>query len=160
MWQKRWKEGTLKIQSNTGRRRINIMWWVDAIKHNFTWIAIEEKCNKETTIQTFEKIRNFYDDYKKIVIILDNAKYQHCYKVVEFAELIWIELMFLPPYSPNLNLIERLWKFIKKTLYENRYYSTFEEFKLVTDNFLENFGNYSEEVWNLINWKFQIMKYA
>lgn len=136
------------------------MWWVDAIKHNFTWIAIEEKCNKETTIQTFEKIRNFYDDYKKIVIILDNAKYQHCYKVVEFAELIWIELMFLPPYSPNLNLIERLWKFIKKTLYENRYYSTFEEFKLVTDNFLENFGNYSEEVWNLINWKFQIMKYA
>ena len=47
-------------------------------------------------------------------IVLDNARYQRCKLVIAKAEEVGIELLFLPPYSPNLNLIERLWKFVKK----------------------------------------------
>ena len=58
-------------------------------------------------------------------IVLDNARYQRCKLVIAKAEEVGIELLFLPPYSPNLNLIERLWKFVKKeVLYGKSKYMT------------------------------------
>ena len=62
-----------------------------------------------------------------IYLILDNAKYQRCKLVQEHAAKLGINLVFLPPYSPNLNLIERLWKFIKKEL-STTYFSEFNDF--------------------------------
>ena len=57
-----------------------------------------------------------------ITLVLDNARYQKCKLVFYFAQLFDIELLYLPAYSPNLNLIERLWKFVKKKcLYSNRF---------------------------------------
>jgi hypothetical protein len=49
-----------------------------------------------------------------ITLVLDNARYQKCQLVWAVAETLQIELLYLPAYSPNLNLIERLWKFVKK----------------------------------------------
>ena len=63
-----------------------------------------------------------------IVIVLDNARYQHCKLVKELAEELGITLQFLPSYSPNLNLIERLWKFVMKKCLYNVYHETFEDF--------------------------------
>ena len=60
-----------------------------------------------------------------ITLILDNARYQRCDKVINKALELGIDLQFLPPYSPNLNLIERLWKFTKKQCLYNRYYESF-----------------------------------
>ena len=64
-----------------------------------------------------------------VTLVLDNAKYQRCKAVTECANKLGIELLFLPPYSPNLNLIERLWKFIKKKCLYSRYYENFHTFK-------------------------------
>jgi transposase len=64
-----------------------------------------------------------------LTIVLDNARYQRCAQVVTLAASLSIELCFLPPYSPHLNLIERLWKFVKKQCLYSTYYADFTAFK-------------------------------
>lgn len=71
--------------------------------------------NALTVCELMEKIRNQYVE-DSITLILDNARYQRCKAVMQKADELNIELLFLPSYSPNLNLIERLWKLVKKTL--------------------------------------------
>jgi transposase len=66
---------------------------------------------------------------RPIVIVLDNARYQRCKLVEDLAKELGVTLQFLPSYSPNLNLIEWLWKFVKKKCLYNSYYGTFEAFK-------------------------------
>ncbi len=61
-------------------------------------------------------------------LVLDNGRYQHCALVKDLAKSLNIELLFLPSYSPNLNLIERLWKFTKKKVLYGRHYDTFAAF--------------------------------
>ena len=97
------------------------------------------------------KIRNKYRNQKKIVIILDNAKYQRAYEVQELAKKLGIELKFLPTYSPNLNLIERVRKFFKKWISQNRYHPTFEVFSKETHWFFNNFNKFRQEISNLVN---------
>ena len=70
---------------------------------------------------------------KPIYIVLDNASYQKCKVVQELAERLGINLIFIPPYSPNLNLIERLWKHVKGRLRE-KYYDRFDEFQHTIDS--------------------------
>jgi transposase len=64
----------------------------------------------------------------QVSLILDNARYQRCNLVIDLAATLHIELLFLPPYSPNLNLIERLGKFVKKKCLYAQYYPTFDAF--------------------------------
>jgi transposase len=65
---------------------------------------------------------------KPIRIILDNARYQHCAVVMARAVELNIELIFLPTYPPNLNLIERAWKFVKANVLNAAYIETFDEY--------------------------------
>ncbi len=69
-----------------------------------------------------------------ITLVLDNARYQKCNIVTALALQLNIELLYLPAYSPNLNLIERLWKFVKKKVLYSKYYPNFSEFRnAITD---------------------------
>jgi transposase len=72
-----------------------------------------------------------------ITLVLENARYQHCAAVIDLATNLNIQLLFLPSYSPNLNLIERLWKFIKKQVLYGRHYDTFDQFRNAIDGCLE-----------------------
>jgi transposase len=63
-----------------------------------------------------------------ITLVLDNARYQKCAMVRQLAQELGIQLLYLPSYSPNLNLIERLWKFVKKECLQSIYYSSYEAF--------------------------------
>lgn len=106
------------------------------------------------------KIINKYKSLP-ITLILDNARYQKCNLVIEFAEKHNIELLFLPSYSPNLNVIERLWKFVKKTCLYNKYYDVFECFKNAILDCLNNTDKiYKNEINTLLNLKFQVFHNA
>ena len=72
------------------------------------------------------------------MLVLDNARYQHCAAVMTLAATLHIELLFLPSYSPNLNLIERLWKFVKRDVLYGRHYNNFSEFCGAIDGCLDN----------------------
>jgi transposase len=71
---------------------------------------------------------------------MDNAKYQRCELVKNLAEKLKIELLFLPSYSPNLNIIERLWKWVKKDCLYCKYYEKFNDFKIAIEN-SQQFGD-------------------
>ncbi len=73
-----------------------------------------------------------------ITLVLDNARYQKCVLVFELAQSLNIELLYLTTYSPNLNLIERLWKFVKKQCLYSIYYPDFDSFKFAIASCLEN----------------------
>ena len=76
---------------------------------------------------------------------MDNARYQRCNKLTEQAEALGIDILFLPPYSPNLNLSERLWKFTKKKCLYSQYYETFCEFKEAIDDCLNKVKSVCKE---------------
>jgi transposase len=87
---------------------------------------------------------------------LDNARYQHCLAVKTFAASIGIELLFLPPYSPNLNIIERLWKFTKKQILYAKYYDAPDKFHAAIKTFFKNINNkHSDDLHKLLTLNFQ-----
>lgn len=117
-----------EIPTNTGRGRINLTGMIDMIQHNV--IVQEDKTlNAEDTIQFFRKIEEAYPTKRKIHIFCDNAPYYRNKAVKEHLRTSRVELHFLPPYSPNLNPIERLWKWMKERVIYNTYYRNFEEFR-------------------------------
>ena len=93
---------------------------------------------------------------KPLYIVLDNARYQHCDLVRYTARQLGIHLVFLPPYSPNLNIIERLWKWMKKKTLYAKYYPTFGEFKGALVSCLNNANQeHPDELKTLLNLEFQ-----
>lgn len=156
MWQLRGRKRTIKMKTNTGRRRISILGALDILDLSVISTITEENCNSERVVEFFAKIRDIYPD-KKIVIILDNARYNHAKFTTKYAEWYNIELYFLPPYSPNLNIIERLWRFTKKELVNNKYYENFEKFSGKVKSFFENINQYESELKQLLTLKFEII---
>jgi transposase len=157
-WQKRGKAGTKKVLSNTGRRRLNIIGALNPIKIAVTTLITECKCDREVIKAFFKEIRKDYPGNIKINLILDNATYNKAYDVQELAEELNIDLIYLPPYAPNLNLIERVWKFFKKKTTKNNYYPTFMEFYQAVDNFFKGFNNFQDELKSLLTFNFEIIK--
>ena len=156
MWQPRGKNGTIRIKSNTGRKRINILGALNSEDHSILTTLTEETCNAERVVEFLQKIKDTYPD-TNIVVVLDNARYNYAKITRAFAEENNIFLLFLPPYAPNLNLIERLWKFAKKHLVNNNYHEKFSQFFEATNNFFNNLEEHHQELDKLMTRKFQII---
>ena len=156
MWQPKGEKGTIKIKSNSKKKRINILGALDLKNFSIITTLTEKKCSTERIVEFIQKIKKKYPD-QDIVIILDNAQYNHANYTTVYAELSGIELFFLPPYSPNLNIIERLWKFSKKKLVHNVYYEKFEQFNDKVCEFFDNLDKYQKELKCILNEKFQII---
>ena len=89
-------------------------------------------------------------------MVLDNARYQKCALVQQLAKELRVELLYLPTYSPNLNLIERLWKFVKKECLSSRYYEDFTRFKAAIVECLEGVeGKHKAAIASLLTLNFQ-----
>ena len=96
-----------------------------------------------------------------ITLVLDNARYQKCALVFATAASLQIELCFLPAYSPNLNLIERLWKFVKKQSLYSKYYADFAAFKTaITDCLSQTHTTHKEALDSLLTLRFQTFEKA
>lgn len=151
------KGQTMEIKSNTGRQRVN---WNGAYNPLSQDVILHESetINAERVIELLEKIEEFYPEKEKIYIILDNAKYYRNKKVTEYLKTSPIEFKFLPPYSPNLNLIERLWKFMRKKVINDKYYEKFSEFKKVLTDFADELTNQQDELKQFIGTKMHLLK--
>lgn len=124
------------LLSNTGRQRLNINGAVNIDTKDLI-VSIDESVNAQSTIKLFKKILVRHKKDKKIYVVCDNAGYYRSTLVSEFIqETKKIELIFLPPYSPFLNLIERVWKFFNKMVLYNKYYPYFLDFKNACIDFL------------------------
>jgi len=147
-----------KLKSNTGRQRANISGALNAETHE---VVVQEHVtlNAENTIEFFKLLERKNPNSKNIYVILDNAGYYKGEKIREYLKTSRIRLIFLPPYAPNLNLIERLWKFFKKLVLYNKYYSTFSEFKSACMEFFhkKNLRKYKKELDSLLTENFQIV---
>jgi transposase len=106
-----------------------------------------------------ELLENIASKYigKRIAIILDNARYQHCNYVINRAAELGVQLIFLPTYSPNLNLIERVWKFVKSQVLNAAYIETFTDYCSKISTFVETIETeYASRMLSLVTEKFQL----
>jgi transposase len=151
-----WCLSRIFIPAASGRTRINVLGAYDPIKNVLIKIVNRSYINSSTVIELLEKIRTVYCD-NAISIVLDNAKYQRCKVVMAKAAALHIELLFLPTYSPNLNLIERLWRFVKKECLYSKYYETANDFESAIVSCLDdiNIGK-KQKLKKLMTLKFQL----
>lgn len=156
------KKGTEKgIQANTGRERLNINGLCN-VATSEVLIHEDVSVNAQSTILLFDKAQA-NQPKGKLIIFSDNATYYKSKLVTEYlSKNSRIQLEFLPSYSPNLNLIERLWKFYKKKMLQHKYYEKFSTFKKKSIDFFENIDDYKDELRTLLadNFYFPITKYS
>ncbi len=119
-------------------------------------VSNDTTINKWSLAELFKKLRAHHPD-KKISIVLDNAPYQRCYVTQSAANMSNIELVYLPPYSPNLNLIERAWKFVRAECLNSTYYDKFQDFCDGIRGCVNNLKNLvMDKMPGLFSWKFQV----
>ncbi len=153
-----WCTARLFIKAASGRNRINVPGAVNAITKQVITMSNTTYINADTIVAFFKQLKEHYSDLP-LKIILDNARYQHCKYVEEQAKNLGITLLFLPPYSPNLNIIERLWKFTKKEILYAKYYDTPVKFHQAITGFFQIVNQkHKEELKNLLTLtlKFQL----
>ena len=109
------------VKDPSGSQRFNVLGDLNAITHELVTITNKTYINANSVCELLKKLVAININVP-ITIILDNAKYQKCNIVTELASLLKINLIYLRSYSPNLNLIERLWRFIKNKVLNGRYY--------------------------------------
>jgi transposase len=124
------------IKTFSGRKRYNVLGALNFVTKKVTTVTNDTYI---TAAEVCEMLRKAAIEYagKSVHIVLDNARYQKCEIVTEMAKELGISLHYIPPYSPNLNLIERLWKHVKGRL-RSKYYDRFDVFKETIDSIVED----------------------
>jgi transposase len=156
-WIKKGEKRCLK--TNSGRTRLNLHGAINVETNEMTVIE-SPMVDKDSTLQLLELIENKYPHAREIVVILDNARYHYSKEVREWLQGRKLRLVFLPTYSPQLNLIERVWRFFKKKVLYNQYYAKLQDFRNAAINFFRNIGQYSEELTSLLDGGFEDFHYT
>jgi transposase len=146
------------IRAPAGRQRFNVLGALNAVTHKIITVTNETYITAESVCQLLRKI-SALGITVPITLVLDNARYQHCALVQQLAESLHIELLFLPSYSPNLNLIERFWKFVKKQCLYSTYYDNFTRFKYAIEQCISHAHTYhKQELDSLLVHRFQTLQ--
>lgn len=132
-----WSFVRLFVRAASGRQRFNVLGAWNAVTRQLVAVTNTTVVNTETMCQLLRKIAALKLT-GPCTLVLDNARYQRNAVVMALAEQLRIRLLFLPSYSPNLNLIERLWKFIKRRSLYGRYHPTFADFRAAIEETLAN----------------------
>jgi len=150
-----WSFARMFIKAPSGRQRFNVLGALNAISHEMVVITNTEYINAYSVCQLLVKLSQRFSRVP-ITIVLDNARYQKCKLVQATANLFDIELLDLPAYSPNLNLIKRMWKFVKKKCLNSRYYPDFASFTTsITEVLSKTNGCHKKELDSLLSLNFQ-----
>jgi len=150
-----WCFARVFIQAPTGRQRFNVLAALNAVTHDLIMVTNDSYITATSVCALLTQLAAL-NLTVPITLVLDNARYQRCALVQELAATLQIELLFLPAYSPNLNLIERLWKFVKKEALYSQYYEEFTSFKAaITQVLTETSGKHKLALDSLLTLNFQ-----
>ena len=146
------------IRGGSGFHSVLGAW--NAVTNALVTVTTDKSVNRETMGTLLRKI-DALGLKGPVRLVLDNGRYQHCVLVKDLAKSLNIELLFLPSYSPNLNLIERLWKFTKKKVLYGRHYDTFAAFCGAIDGCLGKIEiDHRKELKSLMTYNFQTFRNA
>lgn len=153
-----WSLVRLFVRAAAGRQRFNILGAFDAVTRKLIAVTNTTVVNAETMGELLRKIAASGLS-GPVTLVLDNARYQKCELVTALAKALKIELLYLPSYSPNLNLIERLWRLIKREALYGRYHATFTDFKAAIEGTINELGGkHADKVASLMTLNFQVFK--
>lgn len=146
------------IPSPSGRKRFNVLGALNAVSREVLTITNETYINSQSVCLLLLQIAQHYGSMP-ITVVLDNARYQRCALVQGYAADLGIELLYLPSYSPQLNLIERYWRFLRKKCLYSIYYPDFIRFKAAIEKcILTSLYKYADELESMLSWNFQSFK--
>jgi len=143
------------VRAASGRQRFNVLGAWDAVTRTLIPVTNTTVVNTDTMCELLRAVaaRRYAGP---VTLVLDNARYQRNDAVKGRAKELGIELLFLPSYSPNLNLIERLWRFTKRTAIYGKYHPTFAEFRAAVQDVLDRIPtNHADKLASLMTLKFQ-----
>lgn len=152
-----WSFSRVFVRTPPGRQRFNVLGALNAITKKIITVTNDSYITSIEVCELLKKIAQ--STTLPITLVLDNARYQRCKLVMSLAHELGIELLFLPAYSPNLNLIERLWKLVKKECLNSKYYENFSLFRHAIQTFLDTMNDTHQEKLNsLLTLEFQMFK--
>jgi transposase len=150
-----WSFARIFVRAASGRQRFNVLGAWNAVTQDLIAVTNTTVVNTETMSELLRKIAALRLT-GPITLVLDNARYQHNAAVKALATQLGITLLFLPSYSPNLNLIERLWKFIKRRALYGRYHPSFADFRRAIEETLDSLSTtHAEGLKTLMTLNFQ-----
>lgn len=146
-----------EMPSNPGRKRVNINGALNAHEVTDVLVVESERINAQSCIKLWKKQRRRHPG-KTIINICDNAPYYHSkYLKAWLVENPWCKVIYLPPYAPNLNLIERLWKYLRKQVTSYNFYEHFAEFRQAILDFFKNIKEHKQALESLLTLNFHIV---
>jgi transposase len=148
------------VRAPAGRQRYSVLGALDAVARRLIRVTTTGGVGTDAVCQLLRAVADAAP-FGPVTLVLDNARYQHTAPVKALAKQLRIELLYLPGYSPNLNLIERLWKFVKTEALASRYRPTFAEFTAAIDDCLDHLDTrYRDQMETLLSLHFQTFDYA
>ncbi len=145
-----------ELPANTGRKRININGAIDIVDMNYVWQE-SDTINADSVIDTLRTLDAQNSLAHVIYVIADNARYYKSRMVRKYLETSKVRMIYLPPYSPNLNIIERLWKYMRSCVLHNQYYEHYAEFASAIHVFMNNVHNCAADLNSLLVDRFEII---
>ena len=143
------------VRAASGRQRFNVLGAWNAVSRAFVSITNTTVVNTDTMCQLLRKIAAA-GLVGPVTVVLDNARYQRNKVVQALAAELSITLLYLPSYSPNLNLIERLWRFLKRRSIYGKYHPNFAAFKAAIEDTLSQLTTtYADQLASLMTLQFQ-----
>lgn len=144
------------VKGPSGRKRYNVLGALDAVTRRVITVANDSYINAESVCELLRRVAKAGLP-GPVTLVMDNARYQRCELVQALARSLRIELLFLPSYSPNLNLIERVWKFVKKQALSSKDFESYEAFGEAIEDCLAGLSTrYKAEMDSLLTLNFQL----